>query len=199
MLASLPLARALLRSPATTSTPFLTRSLRRPLTTTPTLPHPVANQAAYPNLLVRDPARDLPTLSSLSSRRRWLLTLPVFLGVLTASALGIFNYQKVNSPITTATLYAMRTNPIVREALGDEVYFASKWAWIWGQINLVQGKVDVSFRVKGTRQKGVCRFVARRLGGKGGRVSLRRAALGVEVRRCLIGAWDNSSRLWSGV
>lgn len=168
-------------SKSTTSTLTSTRALPfhnhhnllrllRPLSTSTAHAHPVANQTAYPDLLQRDPDRDLPTLSSLSSRRRWLTTLPIFIAILTASALGIFNYQKVNSPIITATMYALRTNNVVREALGDEVYFASKWAWIWGQINLVQGKVDVSFRVKGTREKGVCRFVAKRLGGKGGSV-----------------------------
>jgi len=78
----------------------------------------------------------------------------------------------VNSPITTATLYALRTNREARDVLGDEVYFASKWAWIWGKINLVQGNVDVSFKVKGTKERGVMRFVAKRLGGKGGSVSL---------------------------
>lgn len=150
----------------------LQRTTTRTLHTTLRHASPVANHTPYPpSLLQRSSSRTLPSLASLSSRRRWLTTLPIFLGVLSASALGIFNYQKVNSPIITATLYALRTNPAVRDALGDEVYFGSKWAWIWGSINLVQGRVDVRFRVKGTGQGGLCRFVARRLGGKGGTVS----------------------------
>lgn len=113
-------------------------------------------------------SRQLPTLSSLSSTRQWLRTLPIFIAVLTASALGIFNYQKVNSPVITATLYSLRTNPRVREVLGDEVYFGSRWAWIWGEINLVQGRIDVRFSVKGSKRAGLCRFKARRVGGRGG-------------------------------
>ena len=113
-------------------------------------------------------SRDLPPLSALTASYRWLRTLPLFIAIITVSAFGIFNYQKVNSPIIAANLYSLRTNPFVRELLGDEVYFASKWAWIWGEINLVQGRVDVHFNVKGTREKGSCRFKAKRIGGRNG-------------------------------
>lgn len=154
-----------LASRATLALP-LTAHLRRFLTTTRRLARPVPNSSPYPSLLRRDPSRDLPSLSSLSPTRRWLTTLPLFIAILTASALGIFNFQKVNSPVITATLYGLRTNPVVRERLGDEVYFASRWAWVWGTINLVQGRVDVRFRVKGTRGAGMCRFRARRLGSR---------------------------------
>lgn len=164
------------RHPIPTSSPRTTTSSRT-FTTNPR-PHqaqnhhnPSPNPTARPDLLYRDPDRPLPTLASLSSNRRWYRTLPIFAAIITGSALAIFNYQKTNSPIITATLYSLRTNPTVREVLGDEVYFGSKWAWIWGTINLVQGRVDVSFRVKGTRGSGTCRFKAKRLGGKSGLVS----------------------------
>lgn len=125
-------------------------------------------QAARPDFLQRIPDRPLPSNKSLSNTRRWVRTLPLFVIICTASALGIFNYQKVNSPIISATLYSLRTNPRVRDELGDEVYFASQWAWIWGPINLVQGNVDVSFRVKGKKAAGLCRFKAKRQGGRNG-------------------------------
>lgn len=137
-----------------------------PSTTPRAGPVPHANPTPYPQLLRRDPTRPLPTLSSLNPNRRWLRTAPLFLAILAASAAGIFNYQKVNSPIITATLYSLRTNPTARNELGDNVYFASQWAWVWGSINLVQGNVDVRFRVKGTRGAGTCRFKARRMGGR---------------------------------
>lgn len=38
----------------------------------------------------------------------------------------------------------------------------------------MQGRVDVKFKVKGTRESGWCRFRARRVGGKGGTVSCTR-------------------------
>lgn len=140
---------------------------RTRFTTFGLLQRPAAtNTPARPDLQYRVANRPLPSLASLSSNRRWLTTIPIFLAIVTASALGIFNYQKVSSPIVAATLYSLRTNPKVREELGDEVYFAGQWAWIWGQINLVQGRVDISFRVKGTKAKGTCRFRARRTGSR---------------------------------
>jgi len=162
----------LLKSSFRPSSRTITTSSTR-LATAPTQSarHPTLNPTARPDLLYRDPERPLPTLSSLSSRRRWLRTLPIFFGIIFISAAGIFNYQKVNSPIIAATLYSLRTNPTVREELGDEVYFASKWAWVWGSINLVKGRVDVTFGVKGTRKKGTCTFKAKRVGGLSGLVS----------------------------
>ncbi|KAI9712937.1 MAG: hypothetical protein M1828_001496 [Chrysothrix sp. TS-e1954] len=94
--------------------------------------------------------------------------MPIFIAVISVSAFGIFNYQKINSPVITATLYALRTNQDVRDELGDQVYFANRFAWIWGEMNLVQGRIDVTFDVKGTKNRGVCRFRARRFGGRGG-------------------------------
>ncbi|KAL9082745.1 MAG: hypothetical protein Q9159_006205 [Coniocarpon cinnabarinum] len=113
-------------------------------------------------------ARPLPSLNSLKSSTRWLRTLPIFIAIVSISALGLFNYQKLNSPVLSANLYSLRTNPTVRELLGEEVYFAQKFPWVWGTINLVQGRVDVEFEVAGKRQRGWCRFVARRTGGRGG-------------------------------
>lgn len=143
---------------------------------------------AYPGLMSRDPDRPLPSLKSLSSSRKWLTTvrlapfavlsarlaltrpqIPIFALLVAISAIAIFNYQKTNSPVVTAILYSLRTTPAVRDLLGNEVYFASKWAWIFGEINLVQGRIDVNFGVGGTKQKGTVRFRARRVGGRAGR------------------------------
>lgn len=144
-------------------------------TTTPsngTTVHPLSKTSPSESYLHRSADRELPSVASLyASRRRWIITIPIFLAILTASALGIFNYQKVSSPIITSTLYALRTNSKARAILGDEVYFASRFAWIWGHINLVQGRVDVTFKVKGTRRQGYCRFKAKRMGGRDALVS----------------------------
>lgn len=107
-------------------------------------------------LMSRRPDRELPTI--VSSSRRWLRTLPIFLTILVVSALGIFNYQKASSSIVNATLYALRTSPKAREMLGDEIYFASQMPWIWGEMNQLHGRINISFEVKGTRGKGTMRF-----------------------------------------
>jgi cytochrome c oxidase assembly factor 1 len=80
---------------------------------------------------------------------------------------AFFNYQKQESSVVTSTLYALRTNPLVREKLGDEIYFASKYPWIRGEINQVHGRIDIQFWVKGTREQGEVRLRCKRR-GRGG-------------------------------
>ena len=78
------------------------------------------------------------------------------------SSLAIFNYEKQHSGVVTGTMYALRTNPHARELLGDEVTFAHGVPWIRGEINQVQGRVDIGLWVKGSRQTAWMRFRSRR-------------------------------------
>ncbi|KAK5004223.1 hypothetical protein LTR28_009204 [Elasticomyces elasticus] len=81
---------------------------------------------------------------------------------MTVSMLAIFNYQKSSSSIVSSTLYALRTNRQAREVLGDEIYFANKIPWIWGEMNQLHGRIDIQFWVKGTRAKALMRFHSQR-------------------------------------
>ena len=116
-------------------------------------------------LMSRRSDRALPPIPS--SWRVWARTLPIFVTIMTISALGIFNYQKASSSIVAATLYALRTNEAGRRELGDEIYFRDKWPWIWGEMNPLHGRVDIHFGVKGTKGKGVLRFKSERRGRMG--------------------------------
>jgi len=107
-------------------------------------------------LMSRRPDRALPEI--ISSSRLWLRTLPIFIIILTASSLAIFNYQKASSSIVNSTLYALRTSEDGRRLLGNEIYFRDKFPWIWGEMNQLHGRVDISFGVKGTKGKGTMRF-----------------------------------------
>jgi cytochrome c oxidase assembly factor 1 len=80
---------------------------------------------------------------------------------------AFFNYQMQESSVVTSTLYALRTNPAVRAELGDEIYFASKYPWIRGEINQVHGRIDIKFWVKGTKREGEVRLRCKRR-GRGG-------------------------------
>jgi cytochrome c oxidase assembly factor 1 len=80
---------------------------------------------------------------------------------------AFFNYQKQESSVVTSTLYALRTNPAVRDKLGNEIYFASKYPWIKGEINQMHGRIDITFWVKGTKSSGEVRLRCRRK-GRGG-------------------------------
>ena len=107
-------------------------------------------------LMTRRADRALPPLPS--SRKLWFKTFPIFLVVITASALAIFNYQKASSSIVNATLYALRTSDIGKRELGEQIYFRDKFPWIWGEMNQLHGRIDVTFGVKGTKGSGMMRF-----------------------------------------
>ncbi|KAI9776677.1 MAG: hypothetical protein M1835_005449 [Candelina submexicana] len=107
-------------------------------------------------LMTRRSDRALPPISN--PLRIWARTLPLFILGIGVSALLIFNYQKSNSAVVGATLYALRTSDKARELLGEEIYFARALPWIWGTVNVLHGRVDVRFGVKGTQGRGEMRF-----------------------------------------
>ena len=95
-------------------------------------------------------------------QHKWWLSLPLF--VLTmAVAAAIFNYEKSSGSVVAATLYSLRTSARARELLGDEIYFASSVPWINGPIDLVHGKVDIRFDVRGSHcPRATVRFTSSR-------------------------------------
>ena len=107
-------------------------------------------------LLTRRDDRELPQVSS--PWRPWLRTAPAFIIIITIAALGIFNYEKQSSSVVAATLYALRTSEKGREILGDEINFRDTWPWIWGELNSLHGRIDISYSVKGTKASGMMRF-----------------------------------------
>ncbi|KAL9125309.1 MAG: hypothetical protein Q9217_005467 [Psora testacea] len=111
-------------------------------------------------LMTRRSDRALPNI--VPSYRIWLKTAPIFIAIITVSALGIFNYQKSSSSVVAATLYALRTSELGRRELGDEIYFRDMWPWIWGEMNQLHGRVNIGYGVKGTKGKGYMRFRSER-------------------------------------
>ncbi|KAI1373777.1 DUF1783-domain-containing protein [Hypoxylon crocopeplum] len=109
-------------------------------------------------LMERRPDRELPNITGF----RWWRTLPVFLALIAASSVAIFNYQKLSSPVVASTLYALRTSARAREYLGDEIYFKRQIPWISGEMNQLRGRIDIRFAVKGTRRAAVMRFASSR-------------------------------------
>lgn len=113
-----------------------------------------------------------------------LKTLPIFVVSMAIAVFAFFNYQKQESSVVTSTLYALRTNPAVRAELGDEIYFASKYPWIKGEINQVHGRIDIRFWVKGTRRQGEVRLRCKRI-GRGGYFVTREWSLTLDDGRVL--------------
>ncbi|KAL6715083.1 cytochrome oxidase assembly protein 1 [Lecanora helva] len=144
---------------------------------TPRYKHNALQQPNHHRTLIAAPTPDSGPLMSRRSDRAlpsiktswsvWAKTFPIFLVIVTVSALGIFNYQKSSSSIVAATLYALRTSEIGRRELGDEIYFRDMLPWIWGEMNQLHGRVDIEFGVKGTKGRGLMRFKSERKGRMG--------------------------------
>ncbi|KAG6018205.1 hypothetical protein E4U41_004008 [Claviceps citrina] len=111
-------------------------------------------------LMSRRADRALPELSQV--KFRWARSLPVFLAILTLCSVSIFNYQKTSSPVVSSTLYALRTNARAREVLGEDIYFKHQIPWIRGQMNQMQGRIDICFTVRGSRGWATMRFASHR-------------------------------------
>lgn len=111
-------------------------------------------------LMQRRPDRELPEIQN--SGMKWAKTIPLFLAILISCTLAIFNYQKSNSSVVASTLYALRTSPAAREYLGDEIYFAHKMPWIWGEMNQLHGRINIEFEVKGSKNRATMKFKSTR-------------------------------------
>jgi len=116
-------------------------------------------------LMERRPDRELPDPGATGFR--WWRTLPVFLAAMAAASAAIFNYQKASSPVVASSLYALRTSGRARAALGDDIYFAQRIPWIGGEMNQLQGRIDIRFPVRGSRARGVMRFASSRPSARG--------------------------------
>lgn len=125
---------------------------RHPLSRRTLIPAPTPSSGP---LIDRRPDRELP---SVHSSKRWIRTVPVFIAIVGAVTLAIFNYQKSSSSVVSSSLYALRTSPRAREILGDEIYFADRIPWISGEMDQLHGQINISFWVKGTKSKGKMRF-----------------------------------------
>ncbi|KAJ6780689.1 hypothetical protein PWT90_01349 [Aphanocladium album] len=111
-------------------------------------------------LMSRRADRELPDITQVGFR--WGRTLPLFAVLVAASSFAIFNYQKSSSPVISSTLYALRTSVRAREILGDEIYFKHQIPWIGGEMNQMQGRIDINFSVRGSKGTAVMRFTSRR-------------------------------------
>ncbi|KAH3898969.1 Coa1p SCDLUD_005316 [Saccharomycodes ludwigii] len=85
----------------------------------------------------------------------------VFVVTTTIALLCLFNYEKTQSPIVTNTLYQLRRSQRIRELLGNNIDFEGLFPWVFGELNQVAGKINITFYVKGTKGvRGTVRLVA---------------------------------------
>ncbi|KAN0076774.1 Cytochrome oxidase complex assembly protein 1 domain containing protein [Tylopilus felleus] len=129
-------------------------------------PHTVTfSGPSKPKLYYTRPARrdDLPQI-----KKRWPFILAfAALGVSgwAAFLLVAMNQERLSSSVVRQILQTAREDKALQVALGDAIRFEPTWylngdPWISGSINLPQGNVDVSFRLKGHRGSGTLYFTS---------------------------------------
>lgn len=82
----------------------------------------------------------------------------IFVGVMSITLFGIFNYEKVSSPIMNATMYFLRRSTVAREKLGKEITFAGLFPYIKGHVNTMKGHINVTVKVCGDKREAVMRL-----------------------------------------
>jgi len=77
------------------------------------------------------------------------------------------NQEKLSSSVVRQVIRTVRDSPEVRDLLGDAIRPEPVWwlngsPWIGGVIHMLQGNVDISFRLKGTNGAGTLYFTSMR-------------------------------------
>lgn len=80
-----------------------------------------------------------------------ILTFLAFATGMTAACVGIFNYEKVSSPIMNATMYFLRRSSHARELLGNKITYDGMFPWISGEVNTMKGVVDCKTQISGDK------------------------------------------------
>ncbi|BGP15138.1 hypothetical protein JCM10213_005401 [Rhodosporidiobolus nylandii] len=130
---------------------------------------------ATPRRFVREPVeRDLPELKSRT---------PLYLALAAISALAwagflayATNAERANSSVVRSLAFQLRSWPAVRDFLGDGVKIEPVFGdvvRIKGSINMLAGRIDVQFRVRGSKAGGTASFTSIRR-GKAGRFEVLR-------------------------
>ncbi|EIM89571.1 DUF1783-domain-containing protein [Stereum hirsutum FP-91666 SS1] len=115
----------------------------------------------------RPPQRDLPPY-----RRVW----PTLLLLSTAgvSVWAVFltymaNQERLSTSVMKRIVTTIKNSEEVREVLGEAVRLEPTWwlngdPWVTGSVSMLQGSVDLSFRVKGHKGSGTLYFTSIRKG-----------------------------------
>ncbi|OAV91218.1 hypothetical protein PTTG_07827 [Puccinia triticina 1-1 BBBD Race 1] len=146
----------------TSSTAYPSGSVKHPTQIIPPSSSPDPPIRSEKSRTVPDSHRELPDLPS-----RTPLYVGSFLVIASVWAGFIYfstNAEKANSSIVKAVLFELRSNPSVLSALGHSIKPQKDDLFgqllVDGSINLMQGSVDVAFRVTGSERSGKVYFTS---------------------------------------
>ncbi|GAA5860409.1 hypothetical protein JCM8547_000295 [Rhodosporidiobolus lusitaniae] len=134
--------------------------------------------SSAPRRFVRQPTeRDLPELKS---RTPLYLTLAALSALAWASFLAYAtNAERANSSVVRSLTFQLRSWPAVKDFLGEGIKIEpliGDFVRIKGSINMLAGRIDVQFRVRGSKAGGTAAFTSIRR-GKGNRFEVLRWTL----------------------
>ncbi|KAI5122054.1 hypothetical protein M0805_006038 [Coniferiporia weirii] len=131
-----------------------------------TMPEPLTfGNVSKPGAFYERPRikRDLPLVPS-----PWIGL--VAFGIVGLAGWGTFlayatNQERMSSSVVRQILQNLRESDLVHETLGESVRPEPAWylngdPWISGSINMLQGNVDISLRVKGSKGAGTLYFTS---------------------------------------
>ncbi|EPQ32361.1 uncharacterized protein PFL1_00557 [Pseudozyma flocculosa PF-1] len=139
-------SRALARSPRTRPVSFRTYATSSNLN--PTRPQ-ARVKAELPNVPNRKPVFILAALIALGS---W-----------SAFASFATNKERLSSSVFKSALVQLKDSAEVQRALGDPIMLVPSTfgdPWVSGSVNMMQGRVDMSFRLQGPKDKGTAYFTS---------------------------------------
>lgn len=155
--------------------PKVTPSAAKAVLVRDSLLHSFSTSARFNNSVAEDEAkivlkdknrplridRELPDPTT--ERRKRIAGFLLF-SVAIGSALSlIFNYEKTESPIISNTLYYIRRSPATKNILGESIEFDGIIPWVYGELNSVKGRINITFYIKGDKNvTGTVRLVADR-------------------------------------
>lgn len=94
---------------------------------------------------------ELPADPRIKQRWTHAATFLGFAAGVTALSLGIFNFEKMSSPVMNATMYSLRRSQEARALLGNTITFAGVVPWVWGEVNTMRGNVDCTTQIAGDK------------------------------------------------
>lgn len=106
---------------------------------------------------------ELPEDPRPKERMQKILTFLVFAIGMTAACIGIFNYEKVSSPVMNATMYFLRRSEHARQLLGGKITYDGLFPWISGEVNTMKGVVNCETNICGDKGSALMVLKAERM------------------------------------
>lgn len=96
---------------------------------------------------------DLPEHPYRKERKMKFWAFVIFSILMTTVVGGIFQYEKVSSPVMNATMYYLRRSKLARQMLGGTITYSGVMPFIDGELNTVKGNIDIQTKVEGDKSK----------------------------------------------